>query len=137
VGTHSLAAPRLVPREESSDGAGAPKRLRLVGVPDVRRDARRDDVGRPPASPEVSVTQELRLLGCEGSCSTRRGQFLDSERALLAAGYSPYSTRAVESATLTPTPHYFVRTWTLAHTVYQTWACEACGTERTYGAEEA
>jgi hypothetical protein len=44
--------------------------------------------------------------------------------------------RASESAALAHTSHYFVRTWSLARTVYQTWACTVCGNERTYGAEE-
>jgi hypothetical protein len=142
VASNPLAAPRLVPREESRRAAGASGRLRLVGVPPVRPAARRDDV-RPATAQATEVTRELRTLCCEGSCSPGRAKFLETRHSLREAGYSDVtkvkrgdSLRASESAALSHTSHYFLRTWSFARTVYQTWACTVCGTERTYGAEE-
>ena len=53
------------------------------------------------------------------------------------ARFTPDNLRAAESAALNHTPHYFIRTLLMAHTVYQMWACARCGNERVYGAEEA
>jgi hypothetical protein len=64
-------------------------------------------------------------------------QFSKDERALYQVRYTADNLRAAESAALNHTPHYFVRTNLMAHTMYQMWACVKCGNERVYGAEEA
>jgi hypothetical protein len=149
------AAPRLVSRAEASAHPGAPQeRLRLVGVPPLRRGARGNYLRHPPSAlprepvlvgprPEaapvavVPPSREIRLLCCEGPCSPGLQVFSSEQDRLLAVGYCRQSTREAESAVLRHTPHYFVRISRMAATNFHTWACTVCGNERIYGAEEA
>jgi len=121
-----------------------------VAMPNLRRGARghyhrataplpRSYAPAAPVTPAPGAppNQELRWLCCEGACSPGIRQFAKREPELYEARFAPTTMRAAESAALTHTLHYFVRTNQLAHTVYHMWACVQCGNERVYGCEEA
>jgi hypothetical protein len=75
------------------------------------------------------------MLCCEGSCSPGLNKFYEKIPTLESMRFPRSTVRGVESATLTHTPHYFVRAGQRGETVYHTWACTVCGNERLYGAE--
>lgn len=107
-----------------------------MGVPPLREKPRGDAVRPHPPSPERDITRCLLTLCCEGACSTRLGEHRGNESKLRAIGYSSYNLRGTETAALTLTHHYYVRSYDSCETRYQIWACAMCGCERVYGAEE-
>ena len=121
----------VVPVEGAPDRAGAP-RIESTMALSLVRPHRRDDRDRPAEG----APQRIRSLCCEGTCSPGLMQFIERERQMRAAGYTSASARAVESASLIHTQHYFVRESKYGGTVFQTWACTQCGNERIYGADE-